>query len=83
MKSKTTPEFWDRFNALPAEIQQLARKNFILWQGNPRHASLRFRPHGKGKWSVRIGDHYRALAEFDGETFIWTWIGSHEDYNKL
>jgi hypothetical protein len=32
---------------------------------------------------VRIGDRYRALADFDGETFIWTWIGSHEDYNKL
>jgi hypothetical protein len=32
---------------------------------------------------VRIGDHYRALADFDGEIFIWTWIGSHEDYNKL
>jgi hypothetical protein len=32
---------------------------------------------------VRIGDHYRALAEFDGQPFIWTWIGSHEDYNKF
>ncbi len=83
MESKTTPEFWQRFNALPADVQKLARKNFDLWKNNPRHPSLRFRPHGKGKWSVPIGDHYRALAEFDGQLFIWTWIGSHEDYNKL
>jgi hypothetical protein len=30
-----------------------------------------------------FGDHYRAVACFDGEMFIWTWIGSHEEYNKL
>ena len=65
MNSRTTPEFWQRFNALPLDIQQLARKNFVLWKQNPRHASLRFRPHGKGKWSVRVGDHYRALAYFE------------------
>ena len=83
MKSKTTPEFWKRYDALPDEIQKLARKNFALWKLNPRHPSLRFRPHGTGKWAARIGDHYRAIAYFDGETFIWTWIGTHEQYNKL
>jgi hypothetical protein len=26
----------------------------------------------------------RAVGRFeDGETFLWLWIGSHEDYNKL
>jgi hypothetical protein len=49
VESKTTPEFWQRFNALPADVQKLARKNFDLWKNNPRHSSLRFRPHGKGK----------------------------------
>jgi hypothetical protein len=83
MNSQATPEFWERFAALPAEVQQLARKSFALWKQNPRHPSLRFRPHGNGRWSVRVGDHYRALAHCDGETFIWTWIGSHEKYNKL
>jgi hypothetical protein len=83
VKSKATPEFWDCYNALPAEIQALARKNFQLWRGNPRHPSLRFRPHSHGKWSARIGEHYRAIAYFDGEIFIWTWIGSHEQYNKF
>lgn len=33
--------------------------------------------------SPHRGDHYRALADFDGDTFIWKWIGSHEDYNKF
>lgn len=33
---------------------------------------------------MRIGDHHRALGYFENKTlFIWTWIGSHEQYNKL
>ena len=42
-----------------------------------------FAPHGNGQWSARIGDHYRALADFDGQTYVWTWIGTHEEYNKF
>ncbi|MBM3838668.1 MAG: hypothetical protein FJ398_12035 [Verrucomicrobia bacterium] len=83
MKSKTTPEFWQRFDALPTVVQELARKNFKLWLANSRHPSLRFRLHADGKWSARVGSHYRAVAHFDGETFVGTWTGSHEDYNKL
>jgi mRNA-degrading endonuclease RelE of RelBE toxin-antitoxin system len=83
VKAKATPEFWECYNALPAEIQALARKSFRFWHGNPRHPSLRFRPHSHGKWSARIGEHYRAIAYSDGEIFIWTWIGSHEQYNKF
>jgi hypothetical protein len=48
--------------------------------------SLRFKPI-KGHanlWSVRIGDHYRAVGFYEkADLFIWTWIGSHEEYNKL
>lgn len=41
---------------------------------------MRFRP---GDWSARVGDHYRAVGYFeDSDTFIWTWIGTHEEYNK-
>jgi hypothetical protein len=81
VQSKFTPEFWDCYSALPAKVQALARKSFRLWQANPRHPSVRFRPHGQ--WSARIGDHYRALADYDGQTCVWTWIGTHEEYNKL
>ncbi len=27
--------------------------------------------------------YHRAIAWFDGEMFIWTWIGTHEQYNKF
>jgi len=83
VQSKCTPEFWECYGALPAKVQTLARKSFRLWQANPRHPSVRFRPHGNGQWSARIGDHSRALADFDGQTYVWTWIGTHEEYNKF
>jgi hypothetical protein len=34
---RTTPQFWERFYALPEPIQHLARKNFALLKANPSH----------------------------------------------
>jgi hypothetical protein len=84
VKSRTSPEFWKLFYNLPIEIQRLAYKNYLLWQNNPRHPSLWFRPIKSRQWSVRVGDHYRAVGHFvESDTFLWTWVGTHEDYNKL
>ena len=79
---RTTPQFWKRFDALPEDVQQLARKNFGLLKENSRHPSLHFKDVD-GYWSVRVGLQYRALAVKDGDDFIWVWIGSHSEYDKL
>jgi hypothetical protein len=79
---RTTPQFWKRFNALPHDVKQLARKNFELLQQDPRHPSLQFKKLGD-HWSVRVGLHYRALAVEDGPDYVWVWIGSHAEYDKL
>ena len=34
-------------------------------------------------WSVRIGDHYRAIAQKHSDLVVWFWIGTHEDYNEF
>jgi hypothetical protein len=84
VKSTTTPEFWERFYRLPKEVQQLARKNYLLWVANPHHRSLHFKRIKRNLWSARIGIHYRATGVFlDSARFRWTWIGTHEEYNKL
>jgi len=86
LTSKTTPRFWSAFRKLPSSIQRLADAKYQIWHSDPNHASLRFKPI-KGHadlWSVRIGDHYRAVGYYErANLFIWTWIGSHEEYNKL
>lgn len=79
---RTTPQFWERFYALPEPIQHLARKNFELLKANPRHPSLRFKKVGQ-YWSARVGLSHRALAVEDGADFIWVWIGSHDKYDRL
>ena len=77
-----TPQFWDRFDKLPDQIQRLARKNFELLKQNPRHPSLHFKRIGRF-WSVRVGLSYCALAIEDGSDFIWVWIGDHDSYNRI
>jgi hypothetical protein len=82
ISSRGTEEFWKLYRGLPVEVKELARKNYRLWAANAFHPSLRFKPVGKPNWSVRIGDHYRAVGKFAGDTFVWEWIGTHEQYNK-
>jgi hypothetical protein len=79
---RTTPQFWKRFNALPKEVQQLARKNFKLLKQDSRHPSLQFKRLGN-YWSARVGLNYRALAMEDGADWVWVWIGTHAEYDKL
>ena len=85
MKSFGTRRFWDLFHSLPVEVRILAVKNYRLWQLDPHHPSLRFkRLHGsEDRFSVRVGDHYRALGRQKGDQMIWVWIGAHSDYDRL
>ncbi|PZN76061.1 MAG: hypothetical protein DM484_17340 [Candidatus Methylumidiphilus alinenensis] len=79
---RTTPQFWNRFDALPKPVQQLARKNFALLKINQAHPSLQFKKVGE-YWSARVGRSYRALAVEDDADFIWVWIGHHDEYDRL
>lgn len=79
---KTSDRFWENFNNLPISIQELARKNFQLLKNDSNHPSLNFKKVGKF-WSARIGLNYRALAVKDGNDYIWVWIDTHEEYDKL
>jgi hypothetical protein len=84
MKSKVDPAFWRRFNALPPRIQQLARNAFVFWLKDQFYPSLHFKKLKGDLWSVRVGDHHRATGYFlASDTFVWIWIGTHEEYNKL
>ena len=63
-------------------VRQLADTNYALLKRDPRHPSLQFKKVGR-YWSVRVGLRYRALAvDVDGG-YLWFWIGSHADYDKL
>ena len=78
----TTPQFWQLYNALPHEVQQLADKNFALLKADATHPSLRLRRVGP-YWSARVGVHYRVLATERAEGLVWFWIGPHAVYDAL
>ncbi|GEO07555.1 type II toxin-antitoxin system RelE family toxin [Segetibacter aerophilus] len=85
MNSVTTERFRKAFSNLPKDIQERARKAYTLWKQDNFHPSLHFKQVHKEQaiYSVRVGLSYRALGVKQGETIIWFWIGSHEDYNNL
>jgi hypothetical protein len=76
------PRFWTTYEALSPSIRKLADANFALLKRDPRHPSLHFKKVGR-YWSVRVGLRYRALAVATEDTYLWFWIGSHADYNRL
>jgi mRNA-degrading endonuclease RelE of RelBE toxin-antitoxin system len=82
MRHLASPAFWQAYQRLPAEVRELANKNYELLKQNPQHPSLHFKKMGR-LWSVRVGRSYRALAVQDGDDLVWFWVGSHADYDRL
>ena len=79
---RTTDKFWERYQALSEDVRNLADKSFELLKENPRHPSLQFKKVGNFR-SARVGLAHRALAVEDDIGFVWVWIGSHADYERI
>jgi hypothetical protein len=82
MKHRASPRFWACYQALPAEVRQLADRYYTLLRQDPHHPSLHFKKVDKF-WSVRVGLHYRSLAVESGSDLVWFWIGTHSEYDRL
>lgn len=82
MRHRAIREFWERYNALPPEVQRLADGVYELLKADMRHPSLRVKKVGR-YWSVRVGLHHRALAIEDASDLVWIWIGHHGEYDRL
>jgi len=79
------PRFWHHYRQLPQHVQELADENYELLKANPNHPSLHFKKVGRTKqlWSVRLGEHYRALDVEKPDGILWFWVGSHAEYDAL
>ena len=82
MNHHASPDFWACYRALPASVQDLADKSFVLLKGDSRHPSLHFRKVGR-YWSARVGLHHRAVAVEAPDGLVWFWIGAHAEYDRL
>jgi hypothetical protein len=79
---RPTERFWRCFETLPNSVRKISKKNFELLKNDPTHPSLHFKKVGTF-WSIRAGMNYRALAVEDGNDFIWVWIGTHDEYERM
>jgi hypothetical protein len=83
MKSLANRRFWDSYRKLPEAVRRDARKSYRYWIANPRLPLLHFKKVGK-VWSIRIGNtNYRALADVQGDTAYWFWIGPHDEDERI
>jgi hypothetical protein len=84
VKHTASRRFWACLDALPTDVQILARKNYELLKADSSHPSLQLKPLSGGKaFSVRVGLHYRALGLPVPEGIHWFWIGTHAQYDRL
>ena len=82
MKHVASVRFWALYDALPKRVRAVADKNFELPKSDPKHPSLHFKRLGN-VWSVRVGEHHRALGHDIPDGVQWFWIGSHADYDRI
>ena len=69
MISRGAPEFWQRYQELPTEIQAATRKAYRLFNRDPAHPGLRLERlrSDPRAWSVRVTRDIRAVAFRRGE----------------
>jgi hypothetical protein len=82
--SRGAPEFWQRYQELPPEIQAATRKAYRLFNRDPAHPSLRLERlrSDPRAWSVRVTRDIRAVAFRRGEDWLWFWIGTHKEFDR-
>lgn len=83
MTDRATAGFWRLYRGLPKNIQRAADRQYRLLRQNPRHPSLQLK-QVPGGWSARVTRDYRVVGrrQPDG-SFVWAWIGPHDEYDKL
>jgi hypothetical protein len=56
-----------------------------MWREDPGTPGLQFKRVGRTRqvYSIRIGDHYRALGVLQDDVVTWFWIGTHDEYERL
>jgi len=83
IRSFRSREFHHYLQALPEDVQALSPTKTSCF-GEAILAIPRSTPRVRGEnWSARVGIHYRAIGHFVEDGFLWEWIGTHGEYDRL
>jgi mRNA-degrading endonuclease RelE of RelBE toxin-antitoxin system len=85
MKSVVDARFRKAFRYLPPHIRKQARAAYKFFKEDPYHPSLHFKRVGRDLpiYSARVTLDYRVIGLRDGDTIVWLWIGSHDEYERI
>ncbi|MGH9637493.1 MAG: hypothetical protein ACRD72_21885 [Candidatus Angelobacter sp.] len=86
MRSVRTNRFKSLYGRLPESVQREADEAYRRFSADPNYSGLNFERIQGTKaplYSARVGLRHRAIAGRDGDTWVWFWIGSHSEYDKL
>jgi hypothetical protein len=85
LKSKTTERFRKAYSALPPHVQDRAKVAYAMFAADASHPSLRFKQVHPTRpiYSARVGLAYRALCVRATDEYVWFWIGTHDEYERL
>ncbi len=85
MTSRTRPSFWRAYARLSGPNRVAARRAYATFAESPDHPSLRFKKLSGYDhiWSVRINEQYRAIGERHGDTMVWVWVGTHNEFDNF
>jgi len=81
--SVASRDFWRACRRLPPDVRKAVTRAYRIWQVDAFHPSLHFKKVGGDLWSVRVGIHHRALGTFLRDRIVWTWVGTHAEYDTL
>lgn len=88
LRSFRTETFRRQYDQLPELIQSIAKAMYQLFLRDQWHPSFqRKKPralehHSPPIYEFRITRQYRALAQVDGETYYWIFIGDHTSFDR-
>lgn len=83
MRHRASRNFWKCYEVLPSDVRNTADRCHRLLEENPRHPSLHFKLLFDDIWSARAGLNHRPLATKVDDDFVWFWIGTHAEYDRL
>lgn len=81
-----TKGFRDCLSKLPPQIQKLANEKYQMLLSNPQQVGIKPMVENGFKipiWSAQVGGGHRALALKYQSYYVWYWIGTHEEYNRV
>jgi hypothetical protein len=75
-----SPQFGALFSRLPEKIKTACHEKYHRWRREP--GSLKLEPKFSVFVSLELPLGFHSIAQMDGNTIIWRWVGPYHAYTR-